>query len=164
MNTLIADSKYKIYRLDTLPAGLFGETYVVSCALKLATTEFIGEVYVFTQRPSAALFSQKFSFSSAGVPPELLTADLDFIEEQARQLGEVHLIDLLQDRATSLSRPDLLSLNVRLVELTARPFMGCWLRGAFKAEITRAASETQCRDLSIYLSVVSRMQPFTYTR
>jgi hypothetical protein len=164
MNTLVADSKYKTYRLDTLPPGLFGETYAVTCALKLAATDFVGEVYVFTQRPASALFSQKFSFNSAGVPPDLLNADLDFIEEQARQLAEVHLIDQLQDRATSLNRPDLLSLNVRLIELTARPFMGCWLRGVFKGEITRAATETQCRDLSIYLGGVSRMQSFTYTQ
>jgi hypothetical protein len=94
----------------------------------------------------------------------LLTADLNFVEEQSRQLAEVHLIDLLQERATSLNRPELVALNVRLLELTARPFMGCWLRGAFRAEITSAASKTQCRDLSVYLSAVSKMQPFTFTQ
>ena len=164
MLTHIADSKYRLYRLDALPAGLFGENYVVTAALRLSETEYEGECFVFTQRPKSALFLQKFSFSSAGVPPDLLAVDLDFIEEQSRQQAEVHLIDELERRATSLNRPDLVALSIRLLDVHARPFIGCWLRGAFHAEIKRAAAETRCRDLSMYLNAVSAMHPFTFAQ
>ena len=164
MPQVVADSSYKIYRLDTLPAGLFGENYVVTVALKAASHSYEGESYVFTQRPKPKLFIQKFTYSSKGVPSTLLSVDLNFIEEQARQVAEVHLIDKLQERAVKLHRPDLAALTIRLLDKQPRPFVGCWLRGAFHEEIKRAAAETRCRDLSVYLNAVATMHPFNFEK
>lgn len=162
MQTLISLSHYKCLRLDPLPASLFGETYVVVAAMRPAPGEFRGEAYVFTQRPKPELFSTSFTFSTAGVPEDLLDPNLFFILEQSKQIAEVHLIDQLQARTNNMGRADLGALSIRLVDQEANPLLSCWLRGLFKSEISRVASQTRCQGLSVYLNAVTTLQSFAF--
>jgi hypothetical protein len=154
------DSKYLICELRSLPAGIFGETYAVVTGIHTSGSYFKGEYFVLTQRPAAALQKGGFRFSSTDVPADLLTVDLDFMIQEARQQAEILLIDRLEERATQLQRPELLGLNIQMKECSARPFVGCWLRGQFHEQLLDIRDQTECASLASYLGLVSQLKTF----
>jgi hypothetical protein len=156
------DSKYTIYKPEALPSGLFGETYVVAVGIYAKEKKYKGEYFVITQRPKPTLFSGGFEFSADDFPQDFLTVDLDFLVQESRQQAEIRLIDRLEQLSEELKKPDLLALQVRLVENNMRPFVGCWLRGSFHEQIRQIAKTTECQSLSIYLSAVSAMASITH--
>jgi hypothetical protein len=149
------DSKYKIFQLRAVPAGLFGETYVVATGIHKEGDNYSYETFVITQRPQPALSTAAFPVCASGVPEELLTIDLDFLVEEGRQQGENRIIDRLSELAEERNRPELLSLQVQLEECPGRPFVGCWMRGLFHDQIREIAHSTECASLAKYLSLVA---------
>lgn len=157
---LPADSKYKIYQPESLPPGLFGETYVVSVGMNTSGNYFKGECYVLTKRPKPNLYIKKWRFSATGVPPELVTIDVDFMLNEGRTFAENFLIDRLYEIAESKGNADLLGVRINLVECNARPFVGCWLRNEFHEQLIDLSQQTECESLSRYLDLVSQMKVF----
>ena len=153
--TIYTDSKYKTFQLRGLPPGLFGETYVVATGICTGGDNYKVECFVITQRPKPALHTVAFPVVAGDVPNELLSVDLDFLVDEGRQQGENRIIDRLGELADELRRPDLLSLPVRLEECPGRPFVGCWLRGAFHEQIREVARTTECASLAKYLGMVA---------
>lgn len=49
-----AECKYMYFRLESIPAGVFGETYGVSVGIHTSGSHFKGEWYVLTKRPKVA--------------------------------------------------------------------------------------------------------------
>lgn len=152
-----SDSRYKIYRASGLPPGLFGLAYVVAVGIHTSGDYFKGEYHIVTSRPPA-LHQGGFRFSATGVPPDLLTVDLDFIVQEAVQQAEVFLLDRIEEKATELKKPDLLALPVDLKE-SPSPFAGFRLRGEFEREIEEIRSSTASEVLERYLGYVLQLKP-----
>jgi len=150
-----ADSKYKIFRISDLPPGLFGLTYVVVVGIHTSGDYFKGEYYILTSRPQK-LYQGGFRMSAAGVPADLLVVDLNFIMQEAAQQAEIFMLDLIEEKATQLQKPDLMALPVNLKE-TSSPFAGFRLRGEFEPEIVEIRQKTECETLERYLGYVLQL-------
>ncbi len=154
--TTYPDSKYKIYRVSGLPAGLFGLTYVVAVAIHTSGDYYKGEFHVITSRPPS-LHQDGFRFSAAGVPPEFMKIDLDFILDEAWQRAQMFLLDKIEDKAKELNKPDLLALPVDLKEC-ASPFVGFRIRGELENEIVNIRFSTESETLERYLGDVLKIK------
>lgn len=151
------DSKFKFFGLEDARPGLFGETYVIAVGIHTSGPYFKGESIVLTQRPSPRLSFQRFKYSSTGVPPDLLTVDVDFMLSEALGRSEIRLIDLLYERAHELQRPDLLGGQLRLSERAISPLVRCWIRGMFHDQLLEVARETECASLERHITLVSKL-------
>lgn len=151
------DAKYKVFKADFPANSVFGETYVVAVGVKISEKEYKGEYHIFTQRPKPRLQEGSLNFSSEEVPSELFTVDVDFMLNESLQQAEICLIDRLAEIAEASGKPEILALPVHLSECSARPFVGCWLRGSFQDQIRSVLSSTECESLSVYLKVVTSM-------
>ena len=148
--------KYVAYRLGALPAGLFGETYVIAAGISEAAATFRCEYYVLSQRSEPHLHFESYSVSPGDVPEDLLKVDMDFLIQEGKQQAENHLAARLFDIAEKKQRPHLFELNISLVEIPSMPLLGCWMRGMFHDEIRDIAKSTQCNRLKSYLEAVTR--------
>jgi hypothetical protein len=154
------DRDYTVSRIDGLPAGIFGEAYVLCAAYSLPNEAFRGEWYIFTQRPKEALHHGTIDVSSKGLPSELGVVDVDFARAEALAQARINLFELLEKRSLEVRREDLAYLPFDLKQITS-PFLGCWMRGRFNAQLTQVKDLTSAPDLSTYLRL---MQQVKYTR
>src|SRR4051812_49284358 len=99
-------SKYAIYMLRKLPAGVFGETYAVVTGTEVAEGEYQAEHFILTQRPREALHMGDIDISGSGLPAELGTVDVEFAVTEAYRQAEIDTLTLLEKRATELGRPE----------------------------------------------------------
>ncbi|MEG0214106.1 MAG: hypothetical protein RR679_14055 [Glutamicibacter sp.] len=154
------DRDYTVSRIDGLPAGVFGESYVVCAAYSLPNEAFRGEWYILTQRPKEALHHGTIEVSSKGVPSELGVVDIDFARAAALAQARLDLLDLLEKRSLEVKREDLAYLPFDLKQI-ASPLLGCWMRGRFNVQLTKVKDLTSATDLSTYLRLMQQVQ---YTR
>lgn len=145
-----------VYQLLGLPAGVFGETYVVVTAIELAPNRFLSEQFVLTQRPNQALYSGAFEIDGTNLPAELGKVDLDFAFAEGRTHAEFLVSQLLEIRANELGRPDLV---FNRVEFTDRPstFVGCKMRGRFVPQFLEIKKATKCDEFSRYLTLLEQV-------
>lgn len=161
--SLYADSKFQIFELESLPPGIFGETHVITVGIHTSGEYFKGESYVLTSRPEPRLHQKHWRFSSAGVPPELLSVDLDFILNEGRKYAENQLIDRLYEKAEQTRNAELLGVRVNLVECQNRPLVGCWIRNVFHDQTVEIKNTTECESLANYLSLLVTLNTFSTT-
>jgi len=156
-------SKYVVYMLRRLPAGLFGETYAIVSGTEVSQGEYRGEHFILTQRPSEALHMGEFEIAGKSLPPELGTVDTDFAMAEAYRQVEVDLLLLLEKRANELGRPELAFLPF---ELDQRPssLMGCWMRGCFTKQLMAIKDATKCSSLATYLSLLEQISDTGHKR
>lgn len=150
--------KYSAYRLSGLPAGTFGETYVIATAMTEAAGSYRYEYFVVTKRDEPHLFYDEYTFDPADVPEELLKVDIDFLVGEARQQAENYLSQRLFNMAEKKARPSLLDFRLDLVEMSYMPLHGCWMRGDFVEETRAIAKATRCDYLKRYLELIVRSQ------
>lgn len=154
------DSKYKFFQLKSVPPGIFGETYVISVGVHTSGDYFKGESYVLTKKPEPQLHQDRWRFSASGVPPELLTVDLDFMLNEGCLFAENHLVDRLFQKADETKNAALLGVRVNLVECKASPLVGCWIRNVFHDQIIEIKNTTECESLAKYLSMLISLKTF----
>jgi hypothetical protein len=151
---------YTIYRISGLPAGVFGEAYVVCAAYGLPNDVFRGEWYILTQRPQENLQHGMIDVSGKGLPPELGVVDVDFVSAEALSQARIDLLDLLEKRAKQVSREDIAYLPFEL-QTTQSPLLGCWMRGRFTSQLTKIKDITGATNLRTYLTLLHQV---SYTR
>lgn len=149
-------SKFAIYTLRQLPAGMFGETYVVVTGTEMAPGEYFAEHFILTQRPAEALQQGSVAISGKSFPEELGRVDFDFVLAEAYRQAEIDLLWLVEKRATELARPDLAYLPFDL-KSCASPFVGCWMRGCFTAQLMVIKGATKCPSLTRYLDLLQQI-------
>jgi hypothetical protein len=154
------DLDYTVYRIDGLPAGVFGESYVVCTGYKLSNDVFRGEWYILTQRPKEELNHGIIDVSSKGPPPELGVIDILFARAEALAQARINLLDLLEKRALEVKREELAYLPFDLKQI-ASPLLGCWIRGRFNAQLTQVECLTSAPNLTTHLRL---MQQVHYSR
>jgi len=156
-------SQYKVYMLQGLPAGVFGESYLIVTGTELRSKQFAAEYFVLTQRPKEAMHMNAVLIKGASFPEDLATVNCGFAMEEAYRLAEIDLGDLLETRATELQRPDVAYLPVRLKDYNAQ-LVGCWMRGLFSTQLMDIKDITKCDSLHRYLTLlqqVSKVQRYT---
>jgi hypothetical protein len=155
-----SDCDYTIYRISGLPAGVFGEAYVVCAAYSRPNDVVRGEWYILTQRPTEELHHGMIDVSGKGLPPELGVVDVNFAAAEALSQARVDLLDLLEKRAKQVNREDIAYLPFDFKNAQS-PLLGCWMRGRFTSQLTKIKDITGAPDLHKYLSL---LQQVTYTR
>ncbi len=150
-------SPYAVYSIGGLPAGLWGESYVVNASYERNPDEFVSEYFILTKRPLEAMNSGAVTFSSSPIPPDLGTINLEFALQEGLEQAKIRLYDLLEARAIELGRPDLAYLQFDLKPSRTGHLLGCWMRGQFNAQLSQIGQATQCPPLKRYLGLLSQV-------
>ena len=149
--------KRSVYMIQGLPAGVFGEAYVVVTGVEVAPGQYRTEQFILTQRPREALHSDSFEIDGNTFPVELGKVDVDFAMVEGFARAELNVINLLEARTTELGRPDLAYHKFDLVPRPS-PFVGCKMRGIFVAQLAGIRNTTKCAPLSNYLGLLDRIK------
>lgn len=153
----MSKASYVVYSVRGLPAGVWGESYVVVTAFESAPDELKSEFFLMTKRPTEALHSGAVTIKVSPLPEELGKIDLEFaLQEGVRQV-ELSMTDLLERRAVELSRPDLAYLQFELKPTSSENLLGCWMRGQFNAQLKDMQGSTRCQPLKSYLGLFSQV-------
>lgn len=150
-------SKFIVYIIKGLPAGVFGESYVVVASDTISRLTFRAEYYILTQRPQESMRGGTLDIHKNDLPPELGTVDADFAIGEGFHQAEIDIIDMLEKRSRDLGRPDIALLPFSLEE-HHRPFVGCRMRGQLLKQIDVIAESTKCTALFSYLSLVQQVK------
>lgn len=148
--------KRSVYMLQGLPAGMFGEAYVVVTGIELPHAHFRTEQFILTQRPREMLHMNSFEIDGNTFPSELGKVDVDFALAEGLTRAESIVLDLLEKRANELGRAELAYHRFDLVSRPS-PFVGCKMRGRFVEQLTQIKNATQCRAFSSYLALLDQV-------
>lgn len=154
-------SKFSVYSIRGLPAGVWGESYAVIAAFESAPSELTTEFFILTKRPKETLSSGHLKIEVSPLPPELGKIDLEFASEEGLRQTELSLMDLLEVRAAELSRPDVAYLQFELKPTNTGCLLGCWMRGQFNSQLKEIQGITQCHPLARYLGFFSQVSIIT---
>jgi hypothetical protein len=149
-------SNYHIYNLHGLPAGVFGESYVIVAWATDSEGKYRSEHHILTQRPQESLKSGILNINANNLPTELGTIDENFAIEESLRQANIDLYDLLEKRSIELKRPDVALLPFDLKKCPS-PFVGCRMRGLFIKPLEDIGSSTKCPSLTIYLRMLQNV-------
>lgn len=155
-------SKFSVYSIRGLPAGVWGESYAVIAAFESAPSELTTEFFILTKRPKEALNFSRLKIAVSQLPPELGKIDLEFALQEGSRQTELSLVDLLEVRAAELSRPDVAYLQFELKPTNTGYLLGCWMRGQFNSQLKEIQGITRCRSLARYLGLFSQVGIITH--
>jgi hypothetical protein len=150
-------SHYAVYSIVGLPAGLWGESYVIATSYERSQDQLVAEYFILTNRPHEAMNSGSVTIAVSPIPPDLGTIDLEFALQEGQEQAKLRLYDLLEARATELGRPDLAYLQFDIKPSRTGHLLGCWMRGQFNAQLSEIGQATQCPSLKRYLSLLSQV-------
>lgn len=148
--------KRSVYWVQGLPAGIFGEAYVIVTGIEVAPKRYRTEQFILTQRPQEALHMDGFEIDGNTFPTELGMVDVDFAMTEGLARAESNVFNLLEARTSQLGRADLVYHRFELVPRPS-PFVGCKMRGLFVVQLAEIKNVTQCRSLSNYLGLLDQV-------
>ena len=154
-------SKFSVYSIRGLPAGVWGESYAVVTAFESTPKELTTEFFIMTKRPKEALNSGTLKVVVSALPPELGKIDIEFALQEGLRQTELSLMNLLETRAAELSRPDVAYLQFELKPTKTGALLGCWMRGQFNSQLKDVQASTQCLPLARYLGLLSQVSVIT---
>lgn len=149
-------SKYTVYMMRGLPAGVFGEAYVVVASANVSTGIYRAEYYILTQRPQESLRSGALGITANDLPAELGIVDADFAIGEGLRQAEINIFEMLDNRAIELNRPDVAHLSFDL-QKCQNPFVGCRMRGRFLQQLADIGTSTKCPSLSRYMGLLQQV-------
>lgn len=150
-------SKYNVYQLKGLPAGVFGEAYVVVASDSVSQSTFRSEYYILTQRPQESLHIGTLDINKNDIPAELGPVDADFAIREGLHQAENDLFDMLEKRSNDLGRAEVAFLQFTLQECHS-PFVGCRMRGKFLKQLEDIAESAKCTSLHTYLTLLQQVR------
>lgn len=150
-------SKFCVYSIRGLPAGVWGESYAIVTAFESTPNELTTEFFIMTKLPKEALNSGNLKVVVSPLPPELGKIDLDFALQEGQRETELSLMNLLEARAAELSRSDVAYLQFELKPTKTGYLLGCWMRGQFNSQLKEVQVSTQCPLLAQYLRLLSQV-------
>ena len=151
------NSKIKYSQIRGLPAGVFGEGYVLSVAIHDVGRHYKGEVYLVTKRPTESLEVVKFVCDGTDVDTDLVTINLDYVLSDADWHTDQKLFSMIAERAVSLNAPHIENIDPIFRECSNVPLLGCWLRGHFQSQIQAIAEQTESETLASQLAMIIRL-------
>jgi hypothetical protein len=147
---------YTSFRASGLPAGPFGETYVIVSIAEGPNGSHWIEYFVVSKRHEPRLHHEAFQVFLNDVPEELLSIDPTFFLSEGRQQAENYLWDVLYQLAEKHGDHLLDHYRVELIEQKATPLHNLWFRGELHDEIRAVAKETRNPQLKRVLELVTR--------
>jgi hypothetical protein len=147
---------YVSYRVSGLPAGPFGETYVITTWILGSNDTHWIEVFVISTRHEPHLYRDTFEFVSRDVPEELLRVDEEYLLSEARQQAQNYLDDALYQLAERHGDHVLARYRAELVEVKNMPLLSLWMRSKLHEEIRTIAKETRSPRLKLCLNLVTQ--------
>jgi hypothetical protein len=149
-------SKRTFYMVQGLPAGIFGEAYVVIASMEPSHGLFRTEQFILTQRPKETLHMEAFEVDGNTFPVELGKVDLNFVMLEGLVRAGSKILELLEERSADLGRPELAFSKFELV-LCPSPLVGCKMRGRFVQHLTSMKEATGCPNFAIYLGFLDQV-------
>jgi hypothetical protein len=134
--------KYCVYTLRGLPAGVFGEAYIVVASANVSTGIYRAEHYILTQRPQESLRSGALRINATDLPTDLGVVDADFAIGEGYRQAEIDIFELLEKRAIELNRADVALLPFKLKPCQS-PFVGCRMRGRFLQQLADVSGKVK---------------------
>lgn len=147
---------YVSYRVSGLPAGPFGETYVITTGVLGGDGAHWIEVFVVSKRHEPHLYRDAFEFISRDVPEDLLKVDEGYLLSEARQQAQNYLDEALYQLAEKHGDYVLDRYRAELVEVQNMPLLSLWMRGQLHDEIRTVAKETRCSRLRLCLRLLTQ--------
>ena len=147
---------YTWFRASGLPAGPFGETYVIVSTAQGGGGSHWIEYFIVSRRHDPRLRHEAFEFLVSDVPEELLAVEPSFFLAEARQQAEDCLWDALYKLAETHGDHVLDRYRVELIEQTSTPLHGLWFRGELHDEIRAVAKGTRNPQLKRVLDLVTK--------
>lgn len=144
------------FRASGLPAGPFGETYVIVSTADGANGSHWVEYFILSKRHEPHLHHEAFEFFPNDVPEELLVATPSFFLTESRQQAENYLWDVLYQLAEKHGDHVLDRYRVELIEQQSTPLHNLWFRGELHDEIRDVARKTRNPQLKRVLDLVIR--------
>ena len=145
-------SEYFCYRVSWLPAGVFGESYVVIATILESEAKGSWECYFLSKRLNPTLLKDTCDFE---VPAgQGLSIDVNFLRGDAKMQVETFVASRLEQLANTHNRPEIIAYNYELEELDFMPLHNLWFRGDMHDEIKEITGSTQCGPLKAYLDVL----------
>jgi hypothetical protein len=145
---------YAYFRAAGLPAGPFGETYVIATAIDGANAIRRYEFFVVSKRHEPHLIEHAVEFPPGSIPDELLAEDKDFLLNFATQEAENYLLEALYKLADQHGEHILLNYRVELVEMKSIPLLSLWMRDELHDEIRTVYEKTKCPSLKLSVGLV----------
>lgn len=134
-------SRFSVYSIRELPAGVWGESYAIVTAFESGSKELTTECFLITKRPKEDMHSCALPIEVSPIPVELGTIDLDFALQEGLREADLLLMNVLEARATELDRPDVAHFRYELKPTNRGDLLGCCAkeenRLRFKAYIAR---------------------------
>lgn len=147
---------YISYWVSGLPAGPFGETYVVTTGVLGANDAHWVEAFVVSRRHEPHLHQDVFEFVSRDVPEDLLKVDESYLLSEARQQAQNYLDEALYQLTEKHGDHLLTRYRAELLEVQHMPLLSLWMRGQLHEEIRTIAKETRSPRLRLCLSLVTQ--------
>lgn len=147
---------YIAYRVSGVPAGPFGETYVITTGTPGENGTHSFEFFIVSKRHEPHLYRDVFEFTPGVVPEELLKLDEDYLLSEARQQAHNYLDDALYQLAEAHGDHVLDRYSAELIEIGHMPLLSFWMRGELHEEIHTIAKETQNPRLRFFLNLVTQ--------
>jgi len=153
-------SEYTVYSIRGLSAGVFGDSYVVIAGEDNDDIVNI-EWHILTKKPEETLISKYFSISPKNFPPEVIEeigSPYQYGASQAKLYAELNLLELLEDRAKELGRPDIASMYPRLelIDKTTM-FVRSAVSGSHFKSVKQIHEKTMCGELKRKLSLTNQL-------
>jgi len=149
-----SNSKYSSYRVSGLPAGPFGETYLIVVVINDSNRLKRWEYFLISKRSKPNLQKSACSYETSEDLDESLEIDEEFLVEEAKQQAAFYLEDALEEIASSSSRPFSFDYKVEFLNTNTSPLHSLWFRGELHDEIRDIAQSTECKELKFYLEIL----------
>lgn len=115
-----ASGRYVSFRVSGLPAGSFGETYVITAAAMSGNNAHRGEFFIVSKRHQPHMYHNAFEFLPGDVPEELVKVDEDYVLSEARDQAQNYLDDVLYQLAEKYCNDVLARYGAMLANETTR--------------------------------------------
>ena len=142
--------KYNVRLIARLPAGVFGEAYVIEAVSEISPKVFALESYVLSSKIAGSIYSETYDFGSPSANEEYIKFNLKTALEEVRLLTYRNLSHLMHQRAKDTKQEDIEYMEYKLRK-TGIGLYSPKMRGLYIKEMNQILKETACKKLQRYL-------------
>ena len=147
---------YEAYRVSGVPAGYFGESYVITTWTLNKNGVHFAEYFFISKRHDPKLDHLSLTIDPGGIPDHLLKVDKDYLLSEAQQQAQLFLDEALYKLADAHGDQVLDRYQPTLVKISSMPLLRLWVRGELKDEVCAIAQETDNPSLKQLLEIVTK--------
>ena len=149
-----SNSKCKYFRISGVPAGSFGESYLLITTKVESMQLCWWEYYIISKRMNPSLQKMSHEYETPTDLPESLKIDICYLLDEAKQEAQYFLEDKLVEIYEKAGKPLSPTTGIELVEISQNPLHSLWFRDQLRDEIGLISQSTKSPDLKPYLELL----------